>query len=158
MSKNVLLARPHPFIVAEMKPFLEEDGYTISRLGALANLPTLAPKAGGAIIALALSSPLPESAETVFTQLRQVAPGVLMVACHNFDLNAARACGFRTAFVRRPHECGAEGPTDPVPHPDCGIVVDDFRCPRVKTDAVSRCDRRSSVKPRQCKKSATRGD
>lgn len=29
---------------------------------------------------------------------------ILMVACHNFDLNAARACGFKTAFVRRPAE------------------------------------------------------
>lgn len=51
---------------------------------------------------------------------------ILMVACHNFDLNAARACGFRTAFVRRPQEWGPEGPPDPVPHPDCDIVVDDF--------------------------------
>jgi hypothetical protein len=27
---------------------------------------------------------------------------ILMVACHNFDLNAALGCGMRTAFVRRP--------------------------------------------------------
>ena len=32
-----------------------------------------------------------------------------MVACHNFDLNAAKAQGFRTAFVRRPDEWGAAG-------------------------------------------------
>lgn len=52
---------------------------------------------------------------------------ILMVACHNFDLNAARACGFKTAFVRRPAEWGPEGPPDPTPHSDCDIVVDDFR-------------------------------
>lgn len=51
---------------------------------------------------------------------------ILMVACHNFDLNAARGCGFRTAFVRRPQEWGPQGPPDPTPHPDCDIVVDDF--------------------------------
>lgn len=51
---------------------------------------------------------------------------ILMVACHNFDLNAARACGFRTAFVRRPDEWGPGGPPDPTPHPDCDLVVDGF--------------------------------
>ncbi|MDD2919502.1 haloacid dehalogenase type II [Rhodoferax sp.] len=51
---------------------------------------------------------------------------ILMVACHNFDLNAARACGFKTAFVRRPAEWGPAGPPDPTPHPDCNRVVDDF--------------------------------
>ncbi|CAN7636877.1 haloacid dehalogenase type II [Acidovorax delafieldii] len=51
---------------------------------------------------------------------------ILMVACHNFDLNAARECGFRTAFVRRPQEWGPQGPPDPTPHPDCDIVVDNF--------------------------------
>lgn len=51
---------------------------------------------------------------------------ILMVACHNFDLNAARTCGFKTASVRRPDELGPEGPPDPTPHPDCDIVVDGF--------------------------------
>ena len=51
---------------------------------------------------------------------------ILKVACHNFDLNAARACGFKTAFVRRPSEWGTEDPPDPVPHADCNIVVDGF--------------------------------
>lgn len=51
---------------------------------------------------------------------------ILMVACHNFDLNAARTCGFQTAFVRRPDEWGPSGPPDPHAHPDCTFVVDDF--------------------------------
>ena len=60
-------------------------------------------------------------------QWLSVAPSeILMVACHNFDLNAARACGFKTAFVRRPDEWGPAGPPDPNPHPDCDLVVDGF--------------------------------
>lgn len=51
---------------------------------------------------------------------------ILMVACHNFDLNAARACGYKTAFVRRPQEWGCEPPPDPTPHPDCDYVFDTF--------------------------------
>jgi 2-haloacid dehalogenase len=60
-------------------------------------------------------------------QLLQVPPGeILMVACHNFDLDAARGQGYRTAFVRRPDEWGPAGPPDPVPYPACDIVVDGF--------------------------------
>ena len=51
---------------------------------------------------------------------------ILMVACHNFDLNAAHKAGFRTAFVRRPDEWGPEGPPDPNPNMAYDIVVDDF--------------------------------
>ena len=51
---------------------------------------------------------------------------ILMVACHNFDLHAARACGFKTAFVRRPSEWGHEPPPEPTPHPDCDFVFDGF--------------------------------
>ena len=54
-------------------------------------------------------------------------PGeILMVACHNFDLNAARAVGFKSAFVRRPDEWGAVGPPDPTPDPHHDIIADDF--------------------------------
>ncbi|MFS3137020.1 haloacid dehalogenase type II [Gluconacetobacter sacchari] len=38
---------------------------------------------------------------------------IIMVACHGFDLDAAAACGYRTALVRRPHEYGPE--TNPYP-------------------------------------------
>ena len=56
-----------------------------------------------------------------------VAPGeILMVACHNFDLDAARGQGYRTAFVRRPDEWGPAGPPDPVPNPATDLVVAGF--------------------------------
>jgi 2-haloacid dehalogenase len=56
-----------------------------------------------------------------------VSPGdILMVACHNFDLNAGRGEGYRTAFVLRPEEWGPAGPPDPVPNPTCDLVVASF--------------------------------
>jgi 2-haloacid dehalogenase len=40
-------------------------------------------------------------------RLLDLAPAeLMMVACHPGDLRAARACGLRTAYVSRPHECG----------------------------------------------------
>ena len=49
-----------------------------------------------------------------------------MVACHNFDLDAAKSCGFKTAFVRRPDEWGTAGPPDPEPSSHHDFVVDGF--------------------------------
>jgi 2-haloacid dehalogenase len=68
----------------------------------------------------------PEAYQRV-AQLLQTPPSdILMVACHNFDLDAARGVGYRTAFVRRPDEWGPAGPPDPNPNPACDIVVDGF--------------------------------
>ena len=69
---------------------------------------------------------LPESYQTVAKYLQLDVSECCMVACHNFDLDAARAVGFRTAFVRRPHEWGPAGPPDPSANPDCDIIVDSF--------------------------------
>ena len=69
---------------------------------------------------------LPESYQTA-ARFLQLEPGeCCMVACHNFDLNAAKSQGFKTAFVRRPDEWGPAGPPDPVPNPAHDIIVDDF--------------------------------
>jgi 2-haloacid dehalogenase len=51
---------------------------------------------------------------------------IMMVACHNFDLNAARDVGYKTAFVRRPSEWGDAGPPDPNPDEHHDIIADDF--------------------------------
>ena len=51
---------------------------------------------------------------------------ILMVACHNFDLNAARDVGFKTAFIHRPKEWGTAGPPDPKPNPHHDIIANDF--------------------------------
>ncbi len=49
-----------------------------------------------------------------------------MVACHNFDLDAAKKVGYKTIFVKRPEEWGAEGPPDPIPNPNHDLVVNYF--------------------------------
>lgn len=55
-------------------------------------------------------------------RLMQVEPSdVLMVATHASDLDAARACGLRTAYIERPREWGAVH-KDETPNP-----LDDFR-------------------------------
>jgi 2-haloacid dehalogenase len=69
---------------------------------------------------------LPEAYRTCARWLRLDPAECLMVACHNFDLDAAKACGFRTAFVRRPDEWGAAGPPDPEPNPQHDLVAADF--------------------------------
>ena len=69
---------------------------------------------------------LPEAYETAARFLQLEPRQCCMVACHNFDLDAAKAVGFKTAFVRRPDEWGAEGPPDPKPNPQHDVIVDGF--------------------------------
>jgi 2-haloacid dehalogenase len=68
----------------------------------------------------------PESYQGAAKLLQLKPAEILMVACHNFDLDAARKEGFNTCFVRRPDEWGPAGPPDPNPNPACDIVVDGF--------------------------------
>jgi 2-haloacid dehalogenase len=49
-----------------------------------------------------------------------------LVAAHNGDLAAARACGLRTAFVPRPTEHGPGQETDLAPEQDWDVVAADF--------------------------------
>ena len=69
---------------------------------------------------------LPEPYKTVAKWLQLEPNEICMVACHNFDLDAAKAVGFKTAFVKRPDEWGPAGPPDPEPNPDHDIIVDSF--------------------------------
>lgn len=50
----------------------------------------------------------------------------MMVAAHNADLQAARACGFRTAFVARPMEHGPNQLHDRRAEHDFDLIADDF--------------------------------
>ena len=70
--------------------------------------------------------PQPQAYATAARWLALQPAQILMVACHNFDLHAAHAAGFRTAFVRRPDEWGPEGPPDPKPNGGYDFVVDGF--------------------------------
>lgn len=53
---------------------------------------------------------LPASYQRAAAMLQLSPDQCLMVACHPFDLDAAAAVGFRTAYVRRPREWGPEDP------------------------------------------------
>jgi 2-haloacid dehalogenase len=54
------------------------------------------------------------------------AQAVMLVAAHKDDLAAARRCGLRTAFVRRPLEHGRASEADSSPDPRADFNADDF--------------------------------
>ena len=84
---------------------------------------------------LRVYKPLPDAYRRAAAFLA-VEPGeILMVACHNFDLDAARGQSYRTAFVRRPDEWGPNGPPDPVPNPATDLVVTGFAELAARLDA-----------------------
>jgi 2-haloacid dehalogenase len=68
----------------------------------------------------------PESYRAAAKILAMEPHEIVMVACHNFDLLAARQEGYRSAFVRRPTEWGPHGPPDPTPAEVHDFVADDF--------------------------------
>ena len=68
----------------------------------------------------------PEAYRTAAKWLQLDPSEIMMVACHNFDLNAARECGFKSAFVKRPDEWGPSGPPDPTPNPAHHLIVEGF--------------------------------
>ncbi len=51
---------------------------------------------------------------------------VMLVAAHQDDLAAARACGLQTAYIERPAEFGAARPIDVSPNPDNTRHAKDF--------------------------------
>jgi 2-haloacid dehalogenase len=75
---------------------------------------------------LRVYKPLPEAYQRAAALLGMLPAEILMVACHNFDLDAARGEAYRTAFVRRPAEWGPSGPPDPVPNAATDLVVAGF--------------------------------
>lgn len=87
MAKTILLARPHPFIVEEMRPLLESSGFQVSKPGQVDELDKLARTAAGAVISLAVASPIAMTPEDVLRALRQVSPRmpVLFASLLSFD-------------------------------------------------------------------------
>jgi len=108
--------------------------YTIAPLsnGNLALLLNMAKRAGlpwdailGAEVAGAYK-PQPEAYLRTVEILGLQPDEVCMVAAHNSDLAAARACGLQTAFIPRPQEHGAAQTTDLGPSERWDIVATDF--------------------------------
>ncbi len=70
--------------------------------------------------------PLPAAYLNAASMLGLKPDQVMMVAAHNSDLQAAQACGLRTAFVPRPHEHGPKQATDLAPTGSWDIVAANF--------------------------------
>jgi 2-haloacid dehalogenase len=51
---------------------------------------------------------------------------ILMVACHKYDLKAARSFGMRTAFVARPQEFGPNAKPDTAAESWFDLYADSF--------------------------------
>ncbi len=116
MSKKIVLARPHPFIVSQMQPFLADLGYSGEKLERLEDLDgSLDSDIRGAVISLAVTSSLGDSAETVFLRLRQLRAKlpVLFVALLDFSQvqsalrQLAEAAGVAQPFLLEATEANA---------------------------------------------------
>lgn len=90
MEKLVLIARPHTFIVSVMKPFLEESGFETAKLEHISALASQTTGISGAVISLALSSSITESAEEVFLKLKTLAPRVPVLFAAMLSFEQAR--------------------------------------------------------------------
>ena len=73
---------------------------------------------------------LPEPYKKVVAFLQVQPSECLMVACHPWDLDAAKSAGYRTAFVSRPREWGKEkAPWEnerEISKNEYDIIVEDF--------------------------------
>lgn len=88
MAKKVLLARPHAFIVSEMRPFLEKNGYQPSKLEDIGDIrPGKLGSFSGAIISTAVVSSIPAKPAEVFAALRKNYPNlpVIFAGLTEFD-------------------------------------------------------------------------
>ncbi len=76
---------------------------------------------------LALSyKPAPAAYQLAVDYLGYPADEIMMVACHKYDLHAAKAFGMKTAFVARPFEFGPDGLPDCAPEAGFDLNARDF--------------------------------
>jgi 2-haloacid dehalogenase len=70
--------------------------------------------------------PTPEAYLRTVDLLMMRPEQVCLVAAHNNDLSAARACGLRTVFIPRRSEHGPEQKTDLSPEQEWDVIAPDF--------------------------------
>jgi 2-haloacid dehalogenase len=70
--------------------------------------------------------PMPVVYEKSVALLRLVPGECVMVAAHNYDLEAAAQCGLKCAFVPRPQEFGPNGQAELAPSQNWDFVLPDF--------------------------------
>lgn len=97
MPKIVLLARPHPIIISEMRPFLERAGFAPKRLDSLSMFKSSNEPISGAIISLAVSSSIEDTAEAVFSGIRKYAPRLPILFAAMLDFSAMKGALRRIA-------------------------------------------------------------
>lgn len=81
--------------------------------------------------------PAPEVYRLLVDYLDLPPSAILMVACHAYDLEAARAFGLRTAFVSRPLEFGPDGTPGEIDR-DADIIARDLLDLAAQLDAAPR--------------------
>lgn len=91
MVKTVLLARPHPFIVSEMKPFLEQGGFAVKKIASFAELPSSIAGISGTIISLAVASSVTKTPAEVFAEIHRAAPRVPVLFAAMLDFAKMRS-------------------------------------------------------------------
>lgn len=96
IEKRVLLARPHTFIVNEMRPFLMAAGYTPVRVESLDQLlGELGRPLHGAIVSTALTSSIDADAAAVFRLIREKLPRLPVVFAGLADLDTVTSTAAR---------------------------------------------------------------
>ena len=109
LEKRILLARPHAFIVSEMRPFLTDAGYSPVRVESLDQLALeLRRPLHGAIISTAVSSSVNADAATVFNLIRERSPTLPVVFAGMADLETMKVVSERAvkAVVASPVVAG----------------------------------------------------
>lgn len=97
MPRIVLLARPHPIIISEMRPFLELAGFAPKRLDSLTMFKSSNESISGAIISLAVLSSIEDTAEAVFSGIRKYAPRLPILFAAMLDFSAMKGALRRIA-------------------------------------------------------------
>jgi 2-haloacid dehalogenase len=79
--------------------------------------------------------PSPEVYRAASTFLGVPAGAILMVSAHKIDLRAAKAAGFKTAYIVRPGELGPDTKVDRAPEPFIDVYADSLTDLAGKMDA-----------------------
>lgn len=94
-TRRVLLARPHAFIVDQMKPFLADAGFSPEAAKTLADVGARGTATRGAIISTAVVSSVAADAATVFAELRRTSPRLPVLFAGLTDLDMMKAAVLR---------------------------------------------------------------
>jgi 2-haloacid dehalogenase len=124
--------RPWPDVVAGLTRL--KDRYTLATLSnadvcAVVNISKRAELPWDAVFAAEMAGvfkPDPAIYRMAATYLGLDAGEIMMVASHKYDIRAAGALGFRTAFVARPLEFGVDGEVDVAYSDEFDVNAADF--------------------------------